>query len=511
MSKETIKQQRIVILGGGTAGWITANLMAKNWPSSQITLVASSDIGIIGVGEGSTPHLRYLFNELGLAEHLWMPQCQATYKNGIRFEHWSTRPGFEHYFHPFASQIDAFSAPKFIYNNTMRRKGVDIHAHPDRYYLAARLAEQRLAPINAESFPFEIGYGYHFDAAQMAAVLQRHAQNNGVTFIEGKFKEAKQHHNGAIESITIDNGQILQADLFVDCTGFNALLIEKNQGVQFKSYADNLFCDAAVAIASPTQPETGSQTISRAMSNGWAWEIPLRNRVGNGYVYSQGHLSPDDAETELRRKLGVLDADIEARHLKMRVGRRQNHWHKNVLAVGLSQGFIEPLEATAIHLTIETVKQFILAWQDTGFTTQHQTAFNQLINRHFDSVRDYIVCHYKLNSRNDTEFWRANRNNQHLSTELVTVINGWLKGEDLNKIIDSLKIPGYYPPFSWHCILAGYGIFPDKAQLQQGNTATHKYDLADVDEFIRRAALNFPNHHQQLDVIHQRAIQNEVL
>lgn len=489
----------IVILGGGTAGWITANLLHKHIKHADITLVASEDIGIIGVGEGSTPHLKHFFDELGISEAQWMPFCNATYKNGIHFKDWSTKPGFQNYFHPFASKIDGFSAPIFIHNSNMRRKGYNTHAHPDRYYLSAKLAQNKLSPINAENFPFDIGYGYHFDANKMAEFLQIHATNVGVKYINGKFAQANSHLSGDIQSVTLEDGRQLTADLFIDCTGFNGVLIEKILQTPFVSFKDNLFCNAAVALASSQNEVPASQTVARALSHGWAWEIPLINRIGNGYVYSNDYISADMAETELRTRLGLLDSDVTARHLTMRVGRRQEHWRKNVLAIGLSQGFIEPLEATAIHLTIETVKQFIGAWQNAGFTNQHQSAFNQLINQNFESVRDYIVTHYKLNSRNDSNFWRDNRNNQNLSPHLVSLLNCWLKGEDLDRHLAQNKIPGYYPPFSWHCILAGYGIFPEPEQLKEASAAMSKYDLVDNDEFIRRSSLNFQDHKTQLE------------
>jgi len=497
------KYPNIVILGGGTAGWITANLIKKHLPEAPVILIASQEIGVIGVGEGSTPHLKLFFDELGIAEKDWMPASQATYKNGIRFQDWSTRPGFNHYFHPFASKIDAFSAPIFIQNTLFRRQGYDIHAHPDRYYLAALLAENKQAPVNPENFPFDIGYGYHFDAIKMAEFLQSNAEQNGVSFIEGKLGSAKLNPNGTVSSLVLQNGQTVSGDFFIDCSGFNGLLIEKVLKSEFVSFRDNLFCDSAIALPTPPQDTPEPQTIATAMSNGWAWQIPLTNRVGNGYVYASDYINADQAETELRKKLGLLNSDVEARHLKMRVGRRKQHWLKNVLAIGLSQGFIEPLEATAIHLTIETVKQFIGAWQDGNFSNQHQDAFNKLTNQHFESVRDYIVTHYKLNSREDSQFWIDNRNNQKLSVELVNVLNGWLQGKDLNRVLEEMKIPGYYPPFSWHCILAGYGIYPAQEQLKAAPTTMQRFDLKDTDEFVRRSALNFPPHTNQLNLIHK--------
>lgn len=493
-------QKEIIILGGGTAGWITASLLEKHWRDKQvqITLVESTQIGVIGVGEGSTPHLKQFFNDIDVAESDWMSKCNATYKNGIRFDNWSTKPGFESYFHPFASKIDAFSAPVFLYNNMLRRKGIDIHAHPDRYYLAATLAKECKAPINAENFPFEVGYGYHFDAVLLSQFLKTLAINRGIKHIDAKVTQVNQHASGDVASLALDSGEVVSGDIFFDCSGFNGLLIDKTLNIPFHSFSDNLFCDNAVAIPSSNDADIGSQTVSQAMDHGWAWEIPLTNRIGNGYVYSSKYCSNDEAETELRRKLNMLDSDVAARHIKMNVGRRSEHWHKNTVAVGLSQGFIEPLEATAIVFIIETVKTFLVQQDNSKSESKQRQAFNAEINRRFEGVRNYIVAHYRLNSRHDTEFWRDNANNAHLSNELVDIINNWLRGNDLNKIIEQSGVSAYYPPFSWNCILSGYGVFPEQQQLTVGDPSLRKYDLVEIDEFIRRSALNFPKHNEYL-------------
>lgn len=503
-------QREIIILGGGTAGWITATLLEKHWRDKQvqITLVESSQIGVIGVGEGSTPHLKQFFNDIDVAESEWMPKCNATYKNGIRFDNWSTKPGFENYFHPFASKIDAFSAPVFLYNNMLRRKGINIHAHPDRYYLAATLAKENKAPINAENFPFEVGYGYHFDAVLLSQFLKSLALSRGINQIDAKVTDVNQHASGDISSLVLDNGEVITGDLFFDCSGFNGLLINKTLNVPFISFSNNLFCDNAVAIQSPPDANIGSQTVSQAMDHGWAWEIPLTNRIGNGYVYSSKYCTNDEAETELRRKLNLLDSDVKARHIKMNVGRRAEHWHKNTVAVGLSQGFIEPLEATAIVFIIETVKAFLKQHSGNESMVKQQQSFNAEINRRFEGVRNYIVAHYRLNSRNDTDFWRDNANNSHLSNELVDIINNWLRGNDLTKTIEQSGTSAYYPPFSWNCILAGYGVFPEQQQLTAGDPNLRKYDLVEIDDFIRRSALNFPKHNEYLQK-HRPDLTNE--
>lgn len=513
-SLQKIKAQtpikHLVILGGGTAGWMTANLMAAKWQKKNIaiTLVESPVIGTIGVGEGSTPQLKTFFDKIGVPESEWMPQCNATYKNGILFKNWSTRPGFEQYFHPFASQIDAHSAPAFIHNSVFRRQGIDIDSHPDRFFLAAYLAKHYKTAVAEYNFPFPISYGYHFDSSLLGEFLAKKAQSGGVTYIQGTVSSVNLHpsnaqQSGDIHSLQFDDGKTLAADMFVDCSGFRGELIQKQLKVPFISFKDNLFNDSAVTIATPATNQLNSQTISTAMKHGWAWDIPLRDRTGNGYVYSSNYCTADEAETELRTKLGMLNSDVAARHLTMKVGRVQQHWHKNCVAIGLSQGFIEPLEATALHLVQETIENFMEAYSTGNCTTKNQASFNDKINERFEGIRDYIVAHYRLNSREDTQYWRDNAENMHISQHLKTIVQAWLNAEDLSKTLANQngqqnEIISYYPPVSWHCILAGYGIFPPQLTKVGAEHAAHKYDLAYIDDFIKRCGLNFKGHREFL-------------
>jgi 2-polyprenyl-6-methoxyphenol hydroxylase-like FAD-dependent oxidoreductase len=494
--------KHIVILGGGTAGWMTANLMAVKWQKTgiQISLVESPTIGTIGVGEGSTPQLKSFFDQIGVAEHEWMPACNATYKNGIRFNGWSSRPGFESYFHPFASRIDAFSAPALFYNSVHRRKGLKVDCHPDRFYLSAKLAEQHKTPIPDHNFPFPIGYGYHFDANLLGQFLSTKAISKGVKHIQAKVVNVGMQTNGDIAKLQLDNGSEISGDIFVDCSGFSGRLIQKALKVPFVSFKENLFNDSAVAMPSPACQPLRSQTISTTMKYGWAWDIPLTNRVGNGYVYSADHCTAEQAEIELRTKLNLLDSNVEARHLKMKVGRVEKHWHRNCFAVGLSQGFIEPLEATALHFVQETIERFIEVYEKNNFSIDNQDEFNQLINQRFEGIRDYIVAHYRLSSRDDTDYWRANSANPHISNQLKQIVKGWMAAEDITHIIQQAKVQSYYPPFSWLCILAGYGIFPNQLADASKDNMVHKYDLDYVDDFIQRSSLNFTDHKSFLDL-----------
>jgi glycine/D-amino acid oxidase-like deaminating enzyme len=484
--------RRIVIVGGGSAGWMAAMIFARALipKGIEVTVLESPAVGIIGVGEGSTPWLRGFFDSLGIEEPEWMPECNATYKCGITFDGWSTRPGFERYFHPFASMLDNITLGMFVANAESRVNGVDAYAHPDRFFIASRLAERDMAPKPRESFPFDIWYGYHFDAVLLGQYLQRKAIERGVRHKSCHVADVRLDERGDIVAVVTREGETIAADFFVDCSGFAGLLIQKALGTPFLPYADNLFNDAAVAIPTPMGDSIPSQTISTAMRHGWAWKIPLTSRYGNGYVYSSAFCSPDEAERELRASLGLLDSPTEARHLKMKTGRCARHWNRNCLAVGLSQGFIEPLEATALLFIQRTATAFVefLCAGDLG--EQAQQRFNDQLNAHFEGTRDYIVTHYKTNSRTDTEYWRANAANTKLSDALLQLYALWMSGKGLTQEVGAQSLGKGYPIVSWYAIMAGMGIFPEQAKLRAPRPEEH-YEMAGIDDLIARSALNF--------------------
>ncbi len=500
MSSNLRIDKRIVILGGGTAGWIAANAMAKRWSDkgADITLVESPDIGIIGVGEGSTPHFKLIFDDIGVAESEWMPQCNATYKNGISFANWSTRPGYDRYFHPFPSKLDHHTTTGFYFNTFARRQGVDVHAHPDRFFLSARLAREKQGPIPDDNFPFFVEYGYHFDSHLVGEFLKGKAIARGVKHVQANVLEVQQTQDGDIASFRTDSEGVIEGDFFIDCSGFRGSLIQETLRVPFHTFAENLFNDSAVVLPTEQGEAIGSETVSTAMKYGWRWEIPLTHRIGNGYVYSSAFCSADDAETELRADLGLLDSDVEARHLKMKVGRVDEHWHRNCLAVGLSQGFIEPLEATALNLVGKTVYKFIETVEANGFDGAHRDDFNSLVNQGFETVRDYIVTHYIMNSRSDTDYWVQNGENKNVSDAVRQILEIWKSGRSLTEEMERRNIVSSYTPMSWCCLLAGYGCFPELRSVPAGHPAATKTDMHEIDEFVRRCALNFRPQNDQL-------------
>lgn len=480
--------RRFVILGGGTAGWIAAHLLKRGVADSAVTLIESPEIGTIGVGEGSTPTLRRFFEMIGADEAEWMPRCGATYKAGIRFDGWSPAAPWPGYRHPFTTQVDVHTEEAFVLNCRNRRLGHDVPTLPDRFLLNGVLCERGLAPVAPPNFPFQIEYGYHFDAGLLGTYLRDLAVARGVDHRMARIADVECGDNGDIAALIAESGERIAGDVFVDCSGFAGVLIERTLGVPFRSYDDNLFNDAAVVIATPMTGTPPVETVATAMSNGWRWSIPLEHRFGNGYVYASACQSGDAAEAELRRALGVGD-DVPARRLRFRVGQAARAWERNCLAVGLSQGFIEPLEATALHLVLGTVELFVRHFTDGDHTDRHRDAFNAAIDERMAGVRDYIVAHYKLNTRTDTEYWRANAANMALSEPLLHLLDRWFRRGDMAEELARQGRRSHFGNLSWHCLLAGYGAFPPVSQPRRCDVDFH----ADrrIDWFLDGCARNF--------------------
>ena len=503
--------RKIVIVGGGTAGWMAAMILANALIKTgiEITLVESPVVGIIGVGEGSTPWLRGFFDSLGIEESEWMPECNATYKCGITFENWSTKPGFESYFHPFASMLDNLTLGMFVHNAEARLNGADVYAHPNRFFISSHLARNHQAPKPNHNFPFDIWYGYHFDAVLLGQYLHKKAVERGVKYKSCHVTDAQLDERGEIASIRTKEGETIDADFFVDCTGFGGFLIQKALATPFISFSNNLFNDSAVAMPTPMDESIPSETVSVAMKHGWKWIIPLTSRYGNGYVYSSAFCSPDEAERELRESLGLLDSETPARHLKMKIGRVTKHWNKNCLAMGLSQGFIEPLEATALLFIQRTATTFVEFFEAGEMDERAQERFNQKLNDHFEGTRDYIVTHYKTNTRTDTEYWRANAANMNLSDSLKQIYGKWTDGQSIAADVGRQVIGKGYPIFSWYCILAGMGMFPDGKYLRPAGGNGH-YKMEEIDNLLERSALNFRAQREVLRDIPRKKQENSM-
>lgn len=464
MSEPGKPPQHVLIIGAGTAGWMAAIMFAHAWRNKgvEITLMESSSIPIIGVGEGPTPKMRRFFEHLGIPESEWMPAANATYKRGIRFPGWSTRPGYESYYHPFFTLADKDFVQTFFHNVELRRrKNIKVHAHPDVFFVSQYLSDRRYAPVALAGADYQTDYAYHFDGSLIGEMLKQKSLAKGVKHVVDTVTQINRAENGDLASVDTQEHGCVTADLFIDCTGFASVLVGRTLEVPYHSYSDTLINDRAVALSTtPDSGSLGSQTISAALRHGWAWDIPLSNRIGHGYVYSSTYCDADEAERELREHTGQHDESVAARHLKMRLGRFERAWDHNCLAVGLSQGFAEPLEATTLMVVQDSLEDFIRRYEADGFRDTNRALFNEKINRISDGVYDYLTMHYKLNTRTDTPYWRDNRNNDNASDFVRELISLWDKGKDVLGMLQANSDKLVYSHTSWICMLAGMGRFP---------------------------------------------------
>lgn len=494
LSKQNRQLNHFVVVGGGTAGWMTACLLAHHFSGiANITIVESSDIPTVGVGEGSTPHLKQFFNTLSISEEEWMPACNATFKHGIKFSHWSTNIDRNSYFHPFSSVIDQTTLPAFILHSESKRKGSQILVDSHDYFLTAQLAlNGKTANTKQTSPKLSINYAYHFDAAKLAIFLKQKARKWGVKHTKNTVRKVTHNHKGDITSIEFIDNKQLHANFFVDCTGFQGLLINSFEDSHFTSYQSCLFNDRAIAIQTPNDHvQTFTATTSTALKNGWMWTIPLTTRMGNGYVYSSNFCEESQAEAELAAALKIPLESAVFKRLKMKVGRHQDCWINNCLAVGLSQGFIEPLEATALHLVQTTVEQFVAHYchEECHVADNHSNRrkFNRLIRERFDGIRDYIVAHYKCTNREDTPYWHSNKYNRDVPDRLLSLLDVWQSGGNIFEEIERQGIGHYYSPVSWYCLLIGYQY----GLTYSGKTPTPSPQLQQIKQKIEKWGAHF--------------------
>lgn len=468
---------KILIVGGGTAGWMSACLMAKRWQKLgvSITLVESPNVPTIGVGEGSTPFLKDFFETMGISETTWMPECDATYKCGIDFPGWCRSNKAESYFHPFYAQADSEFVGDFFASCQQRREGFDTPTSPDDYFISAYLAKQNKAPVAYSEAPTGLEYGYHFDAAKLGIFLAKHAARLGVTHLQDDVLAVntstdlsndmaqKSNAEKRITSIETASHGLLKADLYIDCSGLKGMLIQQTLGEPMHDYSAYLVNNRAVAIslelnAEDKRDDIGSFTNSKAMKNGWMWNIPLQTRMGNGYVFSDKYLSTEQAEKELREHLQEFTAP--ALHLSWQPGRIEQHWRANCLAIGMSQGFLEPLEAPMLNLVQQTCESFI-EHAEQGQSEHIKVQFNQSINGLIDGTRDYLQAHYLLNTRQDSEYWADLRSNLSVSQVLKDIIDAWDSQGTFESALAKHGGKLAYGKTSWYCILAGMERFSE--------------------------------------------------
>lgn len=422
----------IVVVGGGTAGWLTAGVIAARHQGRRlqgftVTLVESPNVPIIGVGEGTWPTLRTTLRKIGVSETDFFRECDAAFKQGARFNRWTRGAPDDGYYHPL--MLPQGFAQMNLVPHWLAEQG---ESFCDAVTPQGQLCDAGLAPktIATPEYDALANYAYHLDAGKFTTFLQRHCcEKLGVRHVLADLTEVHLAENGDIASLDTQQGGSIAGDLFVDCTGFAALLIGKTMGVGFKDCSDVLFCDTALAMQVPyDRPDDpiASHTISTAQSAGWIWDIGLPTRRGTGHVFSSSHTSADAAEQALRDYVGPAARDLSVRRLSIRSGHRELFWKKNCVAVGLAAGFLEPLEASAIVLIELSAK--IIAEQTPACREVMDVIarrYNETTLYRWGRIIDFLKLHYALTKRTDTDFWRDNQRPETIPDRLRELMALW--------------------------------------------------------------------------------------
>jgi tryptophan 7-halogenase len=401
---QQIKQ--VVILGGGTAGWISAALLVKLLGKSiSITLVESDEIGIVGVGEATIPPIMTFNAALGIDEKAFVRATKGTIKLGIEFENW--RQIGDRYMHAFGGIGKEFPSCNFHHfwvRSQQLGMSYDFWDFSLAYQAAVQHKFTHLNKIDGVNLP-GLSYAYHFDAGLYAQFLRQFSENLGVRRVEGKVSQVLRHaDSGDIASLVLQDGQQIHGDLFLDCSGLHALLIEKTLNTGFEDWSHWLPADSALAVPCAAVDPITPYTKSIAHAKGWQWRIPLQHRIGNGFVYSSKYCTDEEAKATL---LANLDGEplAEPRKISFKTGRRRKQWNHNVVSIGLSSGFLEPLESTSIHLIQSGILRLLKFFPNNGISPAMRDEFNRLSQVEFEQIRDFIILHYKLNERTDSQYW----------------------------------------------------------------------------------------------------------
>ena len=488
---------KVVIVGGGTAGWMTAAALVKLLPTRcQVHLIESEAIGIVGVGEATLPHIRAFNDKLGIDEADFMAATRATFKLGIEFRDWA-RVG-DSYIHPFGTFGSGQGELDFHhYWNRARLEGQDVAPIGDFSMAVTMAYMNRFALPDPDPSRIEstFNYAYQFDATSYAPYLRRIAEQLGAKRTEGRIVDVELHgETGDVRCVVLESGERIAADLFVDCSGFFSLIIGKTLGEPFEDWTPWLPCDRAVAMPCRTRTALSPYTSAIAMPAGWRWRIPLQHRTGNGYVYSSQFTSDEDASSAL---VAAVEGEpiAEPRVLKFKAGRRQRSWVRNCIAVGLSSGFLEPLESTSIYLIQAAITGLVELFPEREISPLDRDEFNRLIDLEYDRIRDFLILHYHATQRDDTPFWDYVRT-MHVPDTLKEKMELFRRRGRIVKYRE-----GVFLDASWIAVYIGQRIIPESYDMRAG--LVPKTQLADamkaLRERIRTAAETMPEHRQHIE------------
>lgn len=492
MKKQVSQRQRIIILGGGTAGWMTAAALVRYLPDTEfdIRLLESSQIGTVGVGEATIPHIRQFNQWIGLDESQFIQATGATYKLAIQFQGWGEPDAS--YFHPFGFSGEVLNGIPFHQYWLWLRQHQQTGLQPyDHYSMAVMMAKggHFSYPQDQPDDPLSTyNYAFHMDATLYAKLLREHCIQQGVQWLDARVEAVSQHCSGDISALRLDDGRELEGDLFIDCSGFTGVLIEKTLHAGYENWQHWLPCDSALAVPSEGERNPPVYTSSRAKTAGWQWRIPLQHRTGNGLVYCAEFMSEQQAEETLLSGLQEMALN-DPRPLRFVTGRRRHSWLKNCVAIGLSSGFLEPLESTSLYLIQVAIQQLLACFPGTPVGDIERDNFNRQMELEYQRVRDFLILHYKLNRRPEP-FW------QHCAMMQIpdSLAERLAMYRETGHLLEYRQ--GLFQPASWLAVALGQGEYPGHldGRLDSQSQAAAMAWLTGYQQKLQQMASRMPKH-----------------
>jgi tryptophan halogenase len=481
--------RRIVIAGGGTAGWMTAAALSRTLGKViDIKLVESDEIGTVGVGEATIPTLVHFHRLLDINEQEFMAATQATFKLGISFESWRDRG--KDYIHSFGTTgTDHWTAGFQHFWMKGRERG--LAGDYGNYCLELKASlESKFAHLPKDG----LNYAYHLDAGRYARFLRRYSEHFGVERVEAKITSVEQAPNGDIAALLLDSGKRIEGDLFIDCTGFRSLLLGETLGIEYEDWSHWLFNDSAIAVQTESMGPALPLTRSMAHDWGWQWRIPLQHRVGNGIVFSSRHIDDETAKATL---LGNIEgkALTEPRVIRFKPGQRKQTWSHNCVAIGLSSGFLEPIESTSIHLIQRSIVRLLQNFPSKGIRRSDVAEFNAQTWSEIEFIRDFIILHYKVTDRRDTPYWKEAAE-MAVPAPLQHRIDMFRETGRSFRVLNEL-----FAENSWIQVMLGQGIMPDQHHPSADLMGDEELSgfLEGIRKNVERTVAQLPQHQQYVE------------